>query len=216
MYQLRLHLLLPYILLYQNTSDYHCISFRNKLTAYCGASDQFDLKLDNAAFNAESKKKSKLFVKMMSSCLSEVDQMLAEVNVKLCEINVKMSRSFEVKPRRKLLPRVQMILTELEWIVEMSDDDDSDSSLSSCGSLSWDNFNERKCEMSDTEELSENLTDDDYEVSSIASISSSPSEQEEEESLEDVFQTITPTSPTKTQPTSLFNHSPLELVTISC
>ena len=108
-----------------------------------------------------------------------------------------------------------MILTELEWIVEMSDDDDSDSSLSSCGSLSWDNFNERKCEMSDTEELSENLTDDDYEVSSIASISSSPNE-EKEESLEDVFQTVTPTSPTKTQPTSLSNPSPIKYVTISC
>ena len=60
MSQLRLHLLLPYILLYQNTSDYHCISFRNKLTAYCGASDQFDLKLDNAAFNAESKEEVKV------------------------------------------------------------------------------------------------------------------------------------------------------------
>ena len=47
--------------------------------------------------------------------------------------------------------------------------------------------------------MSEDLTDDAYEVSSIASIFNSPSEQEEE-SLEDVFQTITPTSPTQTQP----------------
>ena len=41
-------------ILYQNTSVYHCISFRNKLTAYRGASDQFDLKLECAASNAES------------------------------------------------------------------------------------------------------------------------------------------------------------------
>ena len=60
---------------------------------------------------------------MMSNFLSEVDQILAEVNVKLCEANVKMSKSFEVKSRRKLLPIVEMILTELQWIVDMSDDD---------------------------------------------------------------------------------------------
>ena len=56
--------------------------------------------------------------------------------------------------------------------------------------------------MSDTRELSEDLTDDDYEVSSIASISSSHS-VEKEKSLEDVFKTITPTSPNQTQPSSL-------------
>ena len=134
----------------------HCISFHDKLTAYCGASDQFDQKLKITAYNAESKEKSSCLsrlVKMKSSCLSEVDQLLAEVNVKLCEANVQLSQSFEVKSRRILLPRVQMILTELEWIVKISDDDDSDTSLSSC-SLSWDNYNERKCEMSDTRELS--------------------------------------------------------------
>ena len=86
----------------------------------------------------------------MSSCLSEVDLLLSEVNVKLCDVNKKLSKSSEVKSRRNLLPRVQMILTELEWIVEMSDDDDS--SLSSCRSLSWDDYNERKCEMSKTED----------------------------------------------------------------
>ena len=43
------------ILLYQNTSVYHRISFRNKLTAYCGAGDQFDLKLEITAYNAEPK-----------------------------------------------------------------------------------------------------------------------------------------------------------------
>ena len=155
----------------------------------------------------------------MSSCLSEVDLLLSEVNVKLCEANVKLSRSFEVKSRRMLLPRVQMILSELEWIVEKSDEDDA--SLSSCESLSWDFYNERKCELSETQELSKDLTNDNCEVSSIASIYSSPSD-EKEESLEDVFQTITPTSPTRTQPTSFSfphvppNPSPLEYVTISC
>ena len=48
------------ISLYQNTSDYHCISFRNKLTAYRGASDQFDLKLEITAYNAESEEEVKV------------------------------------------------------------------------------------------------------------------------------------------------------------
>ena len=132
---------------------------------------------------------------MKSSCLSEVDQLLSEVNVKLCEANVKLSKSFEVKSRRMLLPRVQMILSELEWIVDISNEDE-DSRMSSCESLTWDHYNERKCELSE-DPLSENS-----EVSPIASISSSPSD-EEEESLEDVFQTITPTCPNPTKPTRL-------------
>ena len=135
---------------------------------------------------------------MMSSCLSEVDQLLLEVNVKLCEANVKLSKSFEVKSRRKLLPRVQMILSELEWMVDISNEEDV--SVSSHESLSWDYFNEKKCEMSETWELGDR---NNSEVSSIASISSSPTDVEEKESLEDVFQTITPTSPTETQPTTL-------------
>ena len=94
-----------------------------------------------------------------------------------------------------LLPRVQMILSELEWIVDISNEDD-DSRMSSCESLTWDHYNERKCELSE-DPLSENS-----EVSPIASISSSPSD-EEEESLEDVFQTITPTCPNPTKPTRL-------------
>ena len=131
---------------------------------------------------------------MLSSCLSDVDQLLSEVNVKLCEANLRLSKSSEVKSKRKLLPRVQMILSELEWIVSMSDEDEV--SLSSCESLSWDSFNERKCEMSEAWELGYH---NNSEVSPIASVSSSPSS--EEEGLEDVFQTITPTCPTPTQPT---------------
>ena len=150
-----------------------------------------------------------------SSCLSEVDQLLSEVNVKLCEANLKLSKSSEVKSKQKLLPRVQMILSELEWIVSMSDEDEV--SLSSCESLSWDPFNERKCEMSEAWEVGDS---NNFEVSPIASISSSTSD-EEEGSLEDVFQTITPTSPTQTQPTTLsFTpvqiSSPVKYVTISC
>ena len=61
--------------------------------------------------------------------------------------------------------------------------------------------------------MSEDLTDDAYEVSSIASIFNSPSEQEEE-SLEDVFQTITPTSPTQTRLTSLSIPSTVNCSTI--
>ena len=147
----------------------------------------------SALLPTQSPTKSKLFVKMKSSYLSEVDQLLSEVNVKLCEANVKLSKSFEVKSKRKLLPRVQMILSELEWIVDMSDEEDV--SVSSCESLSWDSFNERKWEMSETWELGDHNNSD---VSSLASISSSPSDVEEEESLEDVFQTITPTNPTRT------------------
>ena len=74
--------------------------------------------------------------------------------------------------------------------------------MSSCESLTWDFYNERKCELSETREMSEDLTDDNDEKSSIVSIFNSPSD-EKEESLEDVFQTITPTSPTQTQPISL-------------
>ena len=91
-----------------------------------------------------------------------------------------------------------MILSELEWMVDISDEEDV--SVSSHESLSWDYFNERKCEMSETWELGDH---NNSEVSSIASISSSPTDVEEKESLEDVFQTITPTSPTETQPTTL-------------
>ena len=134
---------------------------------------------------------------MKSSCLSEVDQLLSEVNVKLCEANLKLAKSFEVKSKRKLLPRVQMILSELEWMVDMSNEDEV--SLSSCESLAWDSYNERKCKITETWELPEDPTITSYKISSIASISSSPSD-EEEESLEDVFQTITPTCPTPTQP----------------
>ena len=115
------------------------------------------------------------------------------------------------------MPRVQMILSELEWMVDISDEEDV--SVSSHESLSWDYFNERKCEMSETWELGDH---NNSEVSSIASISSSHTDVEEEESLEDVFQTITPTSPTKTQPTTLSftppqtEPSPVKYVTISC
>ena len=101
-----------------------------------------------------------------------------------------------------------MILSELEWIVEKTNEDNA--SLSSSESLTWDHYNERKCRMSETQELPNDPTITSYEVSSIAS---SPSD-EKEESLEDVFQTITPTSPTRTQPTSL--PSPVKYVTISC
>ena len=145
---------------------------------------------------------------MKSSYLSEVDQLLSEVNVKLCEANVKLSKSFEVKSRRMLLPRVQMILSELEWIVDISNEDD-DSRMSSCESLTWDFYNERKCELS---EDPININSEVSPTASIANISNSPSD-EEEESLEDVFQTITPTNPTQTQHKS---PSPLKYVTISC
>ena len=93
-----------------------------------------------------------MFVKISQD---EVDQLLSEVKVKLCEANVKLSKSFEVKSRRMLLPRVQMILSELEWIVDISD-----SRMSSCESLTWGFYNERKCELSETREMSEDLTDD--------------------------------------------------------
>ena len=135
---------------------------------------------------------------MKSSYLSEVDQLLSEVNVKLCEANVKLSKSFEVKSRRMLLPRVQMILSELEWIVDISNEDD-DSRMSSCESLTWDFYNERKCELS---EDPININSEVSPTASIANISNSLRD-EEEESLEDVFQTITPTCPTPTQPARL-------------
>ena len=82
-------------------------------------------------------------------------------------------------------------------MVDMSDEEDVN--VSSCESLSWDYFNERKCEMSEAWKLGD---PNNFDVSSIASIPSSPND-EEEESLKDVFQTITPICPTPTQPTRL-------------
>ena len=199
-----------HISLYQNISVYHRISFHTKLTAHCGASDQFDLKLEITACNAESKEEVKLFVKMMSSCLSEVNQLSSEVNVKLCEANAKLSKSFEVKSRRKLLPRVQMILSELEWMVDISNEEDV--SVSSHESLSWDYFNEKKCEMSETWELGDH---NNSEVSSIASISSSPTDVEEKESLEDVFQTMNANKSYRNTAYNSFLHSSPNL-TLSC
>ena len=54
-----------------------------------------------------------------SNCLSDVDVLLSQVNVLLSEINVKLSSCRDVK-FNQLLPRVGNILSEMEFIVKLS------------------------------------------------------------------------------------------------
>ena len=76
------------------------------------------------------------------SLLSDVDMLLSQVNVLMSEINVKMS-SCRVQSKL-LLPRVSTILSEMEFLVKISqnegDDDDDDDNEESYGdgSLGWD------------------------------------------------------------------------------
>ena len=78
------------------------------------------------------------------SCLSEVDIALSQVNTLLSEVNTKLSVC-PVEVRKLILPRIQCILSEVEWTVSMSSDESSDSDgddgSSYCAdveSLSWD------------------------------------------------------------------------------
>ena len=91
---------------------------------------------------------------------------------------MKMSVS-PVQSRSELLPRFMNITSEFEWCFQLLSEDPPESECS----MSWDHFedfNERKCEMSKTEEDSVNTNEDD-------------------ENLEDLFTTITPTSPNPPQ-----------------
>ena len=78
------------------------------------------------------------------SCLSEVDICLSQVNTLLSEVNTKLAIC-PVEVRKLILPRIQCILSEVEWTVSMSSDESSDSDgddgSSYCAdveSLSWD------------------------------------------------------------------------------
>ena len=86
--------------------------------------------------------KVRMFVS--ESCLSEVDICLSQVNTLLSEVNTKLAIC-PVEVRKLILPRIQCILSEVEWTVSMSSDESSDSDgddgSSYCAdveSLSWD------------------------------------------------------------------------------
>ena len=101
--------------------------------------------------------------------------LLAQIQVLFCEANMKMSVS-PVQSRSELLPRFMNIISEFEWCSKLLTEDPPESECS----MSWDNFedfNERKCEMSED----------------------SANTDEDEENLEDLFKTITPTSPNPAQ-----------------
>ena len=104
--------------------------------------------------------------------------LLAQIQVLFCEANMKMSVS-PVQSRSELLPRFMNIISEFEWCSKLLSEDPPESECS----MSWDHFedfNERKCEMSKTEDFV-NTNEDN------------------EENLEDLFTTITPTSPNPPQ-----------------
>ena len=65
--------------------------------------------------------------------LSDVDVMLSQVNLLFSEINQKMSRSQVPVQSKLLLPRLEVILSEITWLVSLSQD-----CSSSSADLSWD------------------------------------------------------------------------------
>ena len=80
-------------------------------------------------------------IKFQSSCLSDVNMLLSEVSALMSEINVKMSNC-RVQSKL-LLPRVSTILSEMEYIVKLSQSvenvvDDVHADEESLGDGSWD------------------------------------------------------------------------------
>ena len=76
--------------------------------------------------------KSKMCLKS-ETLLSDVDVMLSQVNLLFSEINQKMSRSQVPVQSKLLLPRLEVILSEITWLVSLSQD-----CSSSSADLSWD------------------------------------------------------------------------------
>ena len=77
---------------------------------------------------------------MSVSVMSNVDIKLSEVHNLLVEVNEELSRSPDVS-RSHVLSRVQYILSEMQWTVSLSSDENSDSGSCYSGdveSLSWD------------------------------------------------------------------------------
>ena len=68
--------------------------------------------------------------------LSDVDVMLSQVNLLFSEINQKMSRSQVPVQSKLLLPRLEVILSEITWLVSLSQDCSSD--VVTDQDLSWD------------------------------------------------------------------------------
>ena len=70
---------------------------------------------------------NKMCIKFQSSCSSDVDMLLSQVNILLSEINVKLSSCREVNVNQ-LLPRVGNILSEMEFVVKLSQMENDDTS----------------------------------------------------------------------------------------
>ena len=129
------------------------------------------------------------------SCLSEVDIALSQVNTLLSEVNIKLSVC-PVEVRKLILPRIQCILSEVEWTVSMSSDEDSDGDGSSyCAdveSLSWDSsgdiyrlYYDEEAEDEDIEERSFEIDDHgpiDFSEDSSGKKEAVPHEDEETKS----------------------------------
>ena len=135
-------------------------------------------------------------VKMSVSVMSSVDIKLSEVHNLLVEVNEELSRSPDVS-RSHVLSRVQYILSEMQWTVSLSSDENSDSGSCYSGdveSLSWDSSGDiyKLYYDEDEEDYDEdgegNFEIDDHgpiEVSIDSSAESSPHEDEEESKSED-------------------------------
>ena len=79
-----------------------------------------------------------------SSCLSEVDVKLSKVHVLLSEINQTISECPNLVQSRKLLPRVNVILSEITLVVSFAQTDCSssiDEDNDDITSLEWDSYN---------------------------------------------------------------------------
>ena len=116
----------------------------------------------------------------MSSCLSEADVKLSQINVLFSEINQTMSTS-PVQSSLLLLPRIQIILSEINQFVQYTqqlrdediDDDCSSEADDECcqdASLEWDNnhyynlyYNNTSVEDGNYASISSYSEDGDYE-----------------------------------------------------
>ena len=75
---------------------------------------------------------------IQSNCLSEVDVKLSQVNVLMSEINQLISQCPVPVQSRKLLPRINVILSEMTFVVSYAQTDSSSGDDSDDGSLIWD------------------------------------------------------------------------------
>ena len=82
--------------------------------------------------------KSTIKMMIQSNCLSEVDVKLSQVNVLMSEINQLISQCPVPVQSRKLLPRINVILSEMTFVVSYAQTDSSSGDDSDDESLIWD------------------------------------------------------------------------------